>query len=284
MSATISIGRWAIKKAARTIVAATSFPRRPHSAVPSLRVLTYHRFGDATRDPFCVSERDFEKQMSYLANNNLAISLQEVEGFLQGRRNISPESILVTIDDGFHSVYSAARPILAHYGIPAVAFITPGLISQQHSPSPQKDVPEPFLTWEEARRLHDCGVAIGSHSLTHRSLTRIPKNQAREEIFRSRELLHRELGERITAFAYPFGTRADFNAETASLIKAAGYTCAFTSQHGHIVGSSDTFTLPRVKVEGGEDPWLFQRIVHGGLDAWQWVDKALWRVQASRDF
>ena len=34
------------------------------------------------------------------------------------------DAVLVTVDDGFHDLWQAAVPILEHYKIPAVAFIT----------------------------------------------------------------------------------------------------------------------------------------------------------------
>jgi len=274
--------RWFLKKSARTAVASSSvIPRMHGNMAATVRALTYHRFGDMKRDPFCVSVQNFDKQMSYIARYGLAVSLQEVTGFLNGRNSIPAGSVLVTIDDGFRSTYSSALPVLRHYNIPAVAFISPGLITGQSSAQHDTSVPEAYISWDEARMLLEGGIAIGSHSMTHRSVARISSTEAQEEILRSREILEDRIGEQMLAFAYPFGTRADYNETTAGLIKDAGYACAFTSQHGAIYAESDAFTLPRIKVEGGEGLWMFRRIAHGGLDAWRWVDKALWRVQAS---
>ena len=75
--------------------------------------------------------------------------------------------------------------------------------------------------------------------------------------------------------------RADFSETTADILKRSGYRCAFTSQHGPVRSGMEPFSLPRVKVEGGEGLWLFRLLVHGGLDGWRWVDKILWRIQAS---
>jgi len=219
--------------------------------------------------------------MSYIAKHGLAVSLQEVVGFLTGHNSISPGSVLVTIDDGFRSMYSAALPVLKHYDVPAVAFISPGLITGRVSEHQAISAPEPYVSWDEARMLLEGGITIGSHSMTHRSVARISNVQAQEEIFRSMEILEDRIGEPISAFAYPFGTRADYNESTANLIQDAGYKCAFTSQHGAISAESDSYALPRVKVEGGESLWLFKRIARGGLDAWRWIDKTLWRIQAS---
>jgi hypothetical protein len=100
------------------------------------------------------------------------------------------------------------------------------------------------------------------------------------EARRSREVLERRLERRITAFAYPFGTWADFNPSTTAILERSGYTCAFTSQHGAVRSGMNIYTLPRVKVESGEGMWLFRLLTRGGLDNWCWVDRTLWRLQA----
>jgi hypothetical protein len=43
-------------------------------------------------------------------------------------------------------------------------------------------------------------------------------------------------------------------------------------------------SLPRVKVERGDSPWLFGLLCRGGMDAWATVDRHLWRLQSSRAY
>ncbi len=107
-------------------------------------------------------------------------------------------------------------------------------------------------------------------------------SEAGDELARSKALLEERLGIHITAFAYPFGTRADYNREIADLARSCGYSCAFTSQHGAIRRGDDAFVLNRVKVESGEPLATYAALVHGGLDAWRWIDRGFWRMQASR--
>jgi hypothetical protein len=83
----------------------------------------------------------------------------------------------------------------------------------------------------------------------------------------------------MTAFAYPFGTMADFNAATAKILGESGYQFVFTSQHGAVQKSLDALVLPRIKVESGEPLWMFKYLVQGGLDAWQLIDQTLWKFQ-----
>jgi hypothetical protein len=61
----------------------------------------------------------------------------------------------------------------------------------------------------------------------------------------------------------------------------AGYTLAFTAQHGAVRTGANPYALPRIKVEGGESVWMFRQLVAGGLDGWSLVDRYLWRVQAA---
>ena len=48
--------------------------------------------------------RQFEREMAYLATSGRAISLQDVEAFIQGGKPLRAGSVLVTFDDGDPSV------------------------------------------------------------------------------------------------------------------------------------------------------------------------------------
>jgi peptidoglycan/xylan/chitin deacetylase (PgdA/CDA1 family) len=252
------------------------------SRTPGTRALTYHRFGDASRDPFCVSQNIFADQMAYLADNNLSVSLADLERFLIGEEPLKEGAVLVTIDDGFRSLYSHALPVLKEYQIPAVAFITASLIGHGNRQSElhSRHIPEPYLSWHEVEKIADAGITIGSHAWTHRSLGTMTNEEIENEAMRSRDALEQRLNRPITGFAYPFGTRADFNSTTANILRRSGYTSAFTSQHGRIHAGMDAFILPRIKVEGGEGIGMFRLLVRGGLDAWCLIDRMLWRFQA----
>lgn len=293
MSYRIGQSRWHLKKAARKGLAATAWASGWLAAGESLavagrvRVLTYHRFGQSAYDPFCVSPADFDAQMRYLAQNGLAVSLDDVQELLAGRKELPGRAVLVTVDDGLRSVYTEMLPVLREYAVPAVAYITPSLIRPAlpacgiGKPSHNRSTTEPeeYLTWDELEEVAAGGVTIGSHGWTHRSLGRMGPAEARQEAVRSRQSLQERLGVCVTSFAYPYGTRADFNSATAKILTAAGYTTAFTSQHGAITKGTDPIALPRIKVEGGEGQWIFRLLCRGAMDGWRLVDQALWRVQ-----
>jgi peptidoglycan/xylan/chitin deacetylase (PgdA/CDA1 family) len=263
--------RWHAKKAARRLVAAAIGPRRR----AGVHALTYHRFGEPGRDPFCVRPDRFDAQMAWLARSGRAVSLAQVQAFVAGRAALPDGAVLVTIDDGGASLADVALPILAAHGVPAVAFVPVGEIGARTC-----DAPEPRLGWDALARVAEAGIEIGSHSWTHRPLARLGVEERRAELGRSRAELGRRLGRPVTAFAYPFGTAADCGADVVACVREAGYTCAFTACHGRLRRHADPLVLPRIKVEGGDDTRLFRALVAGALDAWRLVDATCWWAQA----
>ncbi len=291
MSGSAGTLRWLAKKTARGLLAAGSMPYTAtiglgeSSASASIRVLTYHRFGHEHRDPFCLAPEVFEDQIAWIASKNAAASLDELLAFTTGASSNDRNRVVVTIDDGYASTYTHALPVLAKYGVPAVAFVSPGFVEQPGAADAAReyDTDERYMTWEEIRSLPAEGINIGSHAWSHRSMARIAPAEARDEATRSRETLQERTGSEINAFAYPFGTRADYSNGTGEMLSQVGYLLGFTSQHGAVRTGMDAIELPRIKVEAGDPGWVFRSSVRGGLDGWRAVDATLWRLQASRD-
>jgi peptidoglycan/xylan/chitin deacetylase (PgdA/CDA1 family) len=276
---TVSTLRWVVKKTARTAMVLGSFVtgslalRRLAGRRPTIRVLTYHRFGDAVRDPWCVSPAAFEAQMRWLADHKLAVSLDQIERFVRGEIDLPNGSVLVTMDDGFSSWLHIAAPILQRHAIPAVAYVTTSFVGTTSISG------EPYLTWDEVAKLSESGLTIGSHAHTHRSIAKLTPETVREEGTRSKQLLEQHVRIPVRSFAYPFGMRTDESETTARVLSACGYTSIFIAQHGTLRSGANLARLPRVKVEGGEPMWMFKLLCRGGMDGWKLFDDTLWKLQ-----
>ena len=252
---------------------------RRNPRAPSLHALTYHRIGTSKRDPFCVHPHDFAIHMQMLATEGRAVSLEQVERFLVGKEVLPEDACLVTIDDGMLSTLTEASPILHQYAVPAVSYVSASLVGRK-APG---EYGERYLTWDELRAVAASGlITIGSHAYTHRSMALLPKPEMREEMRRSREVLEEGLQREVRSFAYPFGTWTDFNSGTNQALVEAGYAISFSSVHGAIRQGMPPVSLPRVKIEGGEAPFMFSRISRGAMDGWRVVDRHLWRFQRVR--
>jgi peptidoglycan/xylan/chitin deacetylase (PgdA/CDA1 family) len=278
---TVSRTRWAAKKAARMALmlgswSARTLLHRGDPATATVRVLTYHGFGESFRDPWCVHPDIFEQQLRWLAERELAVSLSDVLAFIAGDKQLKDGSVLLTMDDGLGSVATKAAPLMQRYGIPGVAYVTTSLVGVDHG---ARGDAERYLTWDEVASLPSAGIEVGSHAHTHRSLGQIPLEEAIQEGARSKELLDAHLDRPVTSFAYPFGMRPDETPDTARVLSQLGYTSIFIAQHGTLRRGADATRLPRVKVEGGERAWTFPLLCQGAMDLWKHVDDTLWRLQ-----
>ncbi len=97
------------------------------------------------------------------------------------------------------------------------------------------------MSVDDIRALRDAGMWIGSHTLSHPFLTRI-KNPAalRRQIFDSKRILEKALGQPVTAFAFPFG---QYNRAVVSLVREAGYRTARGTFFGVSHSPADLLTL-----------------------------------------
>jgi peptidoglycan/xylan/chitin deacetylase (PgdA/CDA1 family) len=260
--------RWLAKKGARAIVAAASLPLTLLPAHRNrLRVLTYHRFADEARSPFSVSAATLDRHMAYLARHGLAVGTEAALAVVEGRA-ANARAIAVTMDDGDPTVIRDAAPIFERHRIPYSVYVVPGRIGRAD-----------HMTVAELRALSDLGVEIGSHTMTHRSVTQLSARELAEELVGSKKAIEDMTGRAVTSFAYPFGTLRDFDRRTADALRASGYRIAFTSQHGALAAGQDAMMLPRVKIEGGDADWVFRAACSGGLDQWRLIDAGLSGLQ-----
>lgn len=89
---------------------------------PRLRVLAYHGVDDPRR---------FAEHVRFIRDSMVPVSLDDLEAAWEGRCRLPARAALVTFDDGQPSVLGHGLPILRRFGVPAVAFVVPGLIGSR---------------------------------------------------------------------------------------------------------------------------------------------------------
>lgn len=127
--------------------------------------------------------------------------------------------IAITFDDGFRDNLTVALPFLEKYNLPMTLFVATGYIGQ-----------EDYLSSGEIKFLakHPL-VTIGSHSHSHRHMSRLSEQEARFELTESKTILEDITNQKIDLFAYPFG---DCNAATERLSAECGYLAAWSVWNG----------------------------------------------------
>ncbi len=105
------------------------------------------------------------------------------------------------------------------------------------------------MTWDEVRRMIDCGMEIGAHGMTHRSLGQIPPAEASQEILGSKEAIERALGRPCRHFTFPFGSGTDFNEALVDYAREVGFRSCASNVRGYNHIEKGTFCLFRVIME-----------------------------------
>lgn len=123
---------------------------------------------------------------------------------------------------------------------------------------------EKYRTLDTAglHRLIDAGWTIGSHTRTHRTVSRLAADDLRSEIAGSHADLQRHLGLRDIPFAYPYGDAEHISGDARAAIEQAGYQCALTTIRGSILDDGDPFALRRMNFQQLRSTlrsWKFRR-------------------------
>jgi peptidoglycan/xylan/chitin deacetylase (PgdA/CDA1 family) len=246
------------------------------------RILSYHGVHDPPSNPYAISTLDFAGQMQLIAEQFTPVSVDQLVGCLRNGRPLPPRAVAVTIDDGYGDAYTHAFPILQRFCIPATVFLPVNFIETNASSSecdrsasaPTKGLAQTdFLTWDQVREMGQHGIAFGSHTRSHASLTSLPQRELRQELQGSKTRLEAALGEPVTGFAYPYGTARAVSPQVERAVADAGYQWAVTGFSGANDRQVNLYALRRIKVERGDSIRTVERAMRGALDPWGVVDR-----------
>ncbi len=210
-------------------------------------ILEYHSVNDRSEDTLSVPAAAFRRQMEHLlACGYEIVPLQRIaERVAAGESVNTAREAAITFDDGYLDNYETAYPILSALHLPATIFLTLDYIGTGR-PFPwsrRVDATEGRpLEWEMVETMASGGlVQFGSHTHSHRDLTRLSQEDAWEEIHGSRERLEDRLGLPVSSFCYP-ASRAE--PWVRALVDRAGYTHACRTG----AAGGDVFELPRIGI------------------------------------
>jgi peptidoglycan/xylan/chitin deacetylase (PgdA/CDA1 family) len=208
-------------------------------------VLTYHKLGPRPRrvrlKGLYLESALFHRQLTELRDAGFVNgTLDACAGPRVGNR------VVITFDDGYVNVLRHGLEPLAATRFTAVQFLVADLLGRGNEwDVPLGEAPEPLMDAGQIREWLAAGHEIGSHTLTHPYLTRIPRAQAREEIAASRKKLEDLFSRPIEHFCYPYG---DWNGAVRDLVAEAGYRTACTTLPGVNHPTTPPLALRRVTV------------------------------------
>jgi len=98
------------------------------------------------------------------------------------------------------------------------------------------------MSWEELSSLDLGLITIGSHTVHHQLLTRVPDEEMHYQIKESKQWLQRKLNRAIDFFCYPNG---DYDASIARVV-AQHYKAAVTTRSGYFNKGDDVYQINRI--------------------------------------
>lgn len=221
-------------------------------------VLGYHNFSHTRPvSEMLLRTSELRQQMERLRREGISvISMPEFLEWRLGERRLPEKCVLITLDDGWKSVYTDAYPIFREYGYPFHLFLYTSYIhGRGDSMSPAK-----------IREMMANGATIGSHSASHPYPSTWRRHEAAgqeayvgfidKEIGASRTRLEKLFGP-VDTYCYPGGYHDD---TMVNRMADYGYRVAFTVLEDKVNCHSDPYRLRRYMIFG-TDPSIFNRAV-----------------------
>ncbi|HIJ79290.1 MAG: polysaccharide deacetylase family protein [Desulfobulbaceae bacterium] len=212
-------------------------------------IFIYHHFGDNRYPSTNVGMDEFGKQMQFLADNGYTvIPLTSLVSLLKDQKKLPAKAAVITIDDGYQSIYTKAWPVLKSFGYPFTVFLYVEGVERRF---------KNYLNWEQIKEMQEEGVDFQDHSYSHHRMADWPQglteNEYRQwiraDLVSSVNVLRERLGKRPQYFAIPYG---EYNSIVMEEAKAIGYEAIFTQDPGTVSSDTDICLIPREPILGNE--------------------------------
>lgn len=238
-----------------SVIILTAACTKPSEPVPSkegrILILMYHRLVEGV--PANLYERSatsFEGDLKYFRDNNIrVISLNDLETFASTGKMPVGNCVVITFDDGDHSWFTIARPLLLQYKMRATFYLITDMMGH-----------DSFLSWDEvdlmSHYMYNDGekpFVFGSHTFSHQFLLQRKSGFSSDaeynsfldyELGVSKKAIEDHSGGTVTALSLPFGD-GEGDEEIITAVKRNGYKFIRTSHWGAIENIPiNLFTLP----------------------------------------
>lgn len=215
------------------------------SVPSSIIVLGYHQFtgpGVPSKNIYSMRQEVFEQEMKYLKDNNYhVVPLADVVRFIKHEIGLPPNSVAITIDDGYKSPILWAAPVLKKYDFPWTFFCYPDFITVAEGKG--------AASWNDLLQLQADGVDIECHSKSHPIMTKKGSKTPEQydawltaETAGAKATLEQHLGKPVKFFAYPYGA---WNKEVEAKVVQAGFEAIFTVANNPVHPTTDIHAIGR---------------------------------------
>jgi len=186
-----------------------------------------------------VTPGDFTAQMDWLATSGYRpVDFNDLRAYFSGAMPLPAKPVVITLDDGYADLYTAAYPILLAHKFKAVAYIVTSFVGQSR-----------YVSAAQVLEMDHNGIEIASHTVDHANLAKASLYWAEAQLTSSKTWLENLTGHSVVDFAYPSGK---YSATAVAALQATGYDTATTELPGTVHSRADRYLWTRERVYGGE--------------------------------
>jgi peptidoglycan/xylan/chitin deacetylase (PgdA/CDA1 family) len=187
-----------------------------------------------------VPPSEFEQQMQALKSAGWhAVTLDQVEAYWTRGVPLGPgKPIVLTFDNGYHSQYAEAFPMLKRMG----------WVADENMQLTGLPPSQGGLTHQEIQAMVAGGWELDTQGQSHADMVTQDAAGLEYQIDQARKTVERRFHVAVNWFCYPSG---EYDATVIAAVKAAGFVGSTTVVPGWAHPSDDPYTLHRLRVLGG---------------------------------
>lgn len=173
-------------------------------------------------------------------------------------------SILITFDDGFKSVYTKAFPILKEYKLKAGIFLNNDFVNQKNNN---------YLNWDEIKIMDKSHmISFGGHTKSHIDVRKIDETNYYEELKYSKGEIEERLGHEIDSLCFPYGK---YNKKIIKRLKEDKlYRFIFTSDYRDVkIKNKEIQIIPRISISNDDNIKNFKAKLLGHYNYMYYIQK-----------
>jgi len=181
-----------------------------------MTVLAYHKVDDRFEMGLTSVRPDaFARQITQLQELGYRFSA------FPEKISVDFKTISLTFDDAYDCFYRNVVPLLMPIRATATVFAITEFVGKKNSWDLRLSY-TPFIHMNEAqlKEINSLGFEVGSHSCSHRDLTRLDNKTAWQELSDSKKQIEDLIGKEVISISFPYGR---YNAAVVDQAREAGY-------------------------------------------------------------
>lgn len=185
-----------------------------------MAVLAYHKVDEKFELGVTnVKPQRFVQQVSMLMRHGVEL-VNSVEPAAYDR-----QKVFLTFDDGYDCFHRNVVPFLTSIGARATVFVVSDFIGKKNTWDLRLSyVPFIHMNETQLKEISELGFEIGSHSCSHRDLSRLDRKSLWRELVDSKKKIEDVIGKEVVSMSFPFGRH---NHDVAERTREAGYKILF---------------------------------------------------------